>query len=57
MPADFPARVDFCRFFVERSAEYFFASAVLFTDEARFGRDDIIVFTTNTSGRKRIFTV
>jgi hypothetical protein len=42
MPADFPAQEKFCRCFVQRSAEHFFASSVLFTNEARFDRDSII---------------
>jgi hypothetical protein len=42
MPADFPARENFCRCFVQRSAEHLFFSSVLFIDEARFGRGDII---------------
>jgi hypothetical protein len=42
MPVDFPARENFCRCFLQRSAEYFFVPSVPFTDEARFGTDGII---------------
>jgi 6-pyruvoyl-tetrahydropterin synthase len=42
MPADFPTRENFCRCFVQRSAEHLFVSSELFTDEARFGRDSIM---------------
>jgi hypothetical protein len=43
MPSDFPARVDFCRCFLfQRSAEHFFVSLLLSTDEPRFGRDGIM---------------
>jgi hypothetical protein len=42
MPADFPARKNFYRCFIQRSAEHFFVSSVLFADEAPFGTDDII---------------
>jgi hypothetical protein len=41
MPANFPVCENFCRCFV-RFAEHFFVSSVLFTDEARFGREGII---------------
>jgi hypothetical protein len=39
MPADFPARENICRCFVQRSADHFFLSSVLLIDEARFGID------------------
>jgi hypothetical protein len=42
MPSDFPARENFCRYFVQRSAEHFFVSSALFADEAHFGIDAII---------------
>jgi hypothetical protein len=42
MPAYFPAREKFYRCFVRRSAEHFFVPSVLHTDEAGFGRDNII---------------
>jgi hypothetical protein len=42
MPADFPARENFHRCFLQRSADYFFVPSVLLTDEAHFGRDGII---------------
>lgn len=43
-PADFPARVNFCRWFVQQTANPEFVSFVLFTDEASFNRDGIINF-------------
>jgi hypothetical protein len=39
--ADFPACENFCRCFVQWSAEHFFVSSVLFKDEARFSKDRI----------------
>jgi hypothetical protein len=39
---DFPSGETFCWCFVLRSVGHFFVSSVLFTDEARFGRDSII---------------
>jgi hypothetical protein len=42
MPADFPARENFSRCFVQRSAEHFFVLSLLFKNEARFSRDEII---------------
>jgi hypothetical protein len=40
--ADFPSRGNFRRCSVQLSAEHFFVSSVLFTGDARFGRDGII---------------
>jgi hypothetical protein len=40
-PVDFPVRENFCRCFVQCSAEHVFVS-VLFTDQARFDREVII---------------
>jgi hypothetical protein len=45
--ADFPARVNFRRCFVQRNADHFFAWSVLFTDEARFGIDGIFSIVTD----------
>jgi hypothetical protein len=42
MPADFPAQDNFSRYFLQRSAEHFFVSSLLFTNEAHFDRDSII---------------
>jgi hypothetical protein len=42
MPADFPVLQNIRLCFVQRKAEHFFVSSVLFTDETRFGRDGII---------------
>jgi hypothetical protein len=39
MPADFSAQENFCWCFVQRNAEHFFVSSVLFSDEARFVTD------------------
>jgi hypothetical protein len=39
---DFPGRENLCHCFVQRSAEHFCVSSVLFTDEARFGTDGVI---------------
>jgi hypothetical protein len=41
VPSDLPARENFCRCSVQRSAEHFVVSSALLTDEARFGRDII----------------
>jgi hypothetical protein len=43
MPADSPARENFSRYFLQRSAEYIFVSSVPFTDEAYFGTENIII--------------
>jgi hypothetical protein len=42
MPADFPARENCCRCFVQRSAEHFYVYSVPFTDEPHFGIDGIV---------------
>jgi hypothetical protein len=42
MPADFPVWGNFCQCFLQQSAEHFFVSLVLFTDEAPFGIHGII---------------
>jgi hypothetical protein len=42
MPADLLAWGNVCRYFLQRSGEYFFISLVLFTNKTCFGRDGII---------------
>jgi hypothetical protein len=42
MPVDFPARENFRRCFLQRSADYIFVPSVPFTDESYFGTDGII---------------
>jgi Transposase. len=48
LPRDFPARLDYCRWFLQKTAQNpNFTSKILFTDEATFSRDAIINFHNN----------
>jgi hypothetical protein len=46
-----------CWWFVQQCIEPLFLFSVLFTDEAGFGRESIINFTTTTCGQKTILMV
>lgn len=48
LPRDFPSRLNFCRWFLEKLAEDpLFKSKILFTDEANFSRNSIRNFHNN----------
>lgn len=50
LPRDFPARLEFCRWFLRKNAQNpNFTSKVLFTDEASFSREGITNFHNNHS--------
>lgn len=46
-PADFPVRLQFCRWLYQEINNPFFLQSVLFTDEASFSRDGVVNFHNN----------